>query len=58
MLNTRQVAAMFEVNPRTVIRWIREGRLEAYQAGRNYRIPAEAVEKFKNKNYIGGKENE
>lgn len=44
--NIFQVANLLRVNPETVRRWIREGKLEAYRAGRKQLISDEALEKF------------
>lgn len=38
-----QVADMFQVDPRTVRRWIAEGKLDAFRIGRMIRIPKTAL---------------
>jgi putative resolvase len=41
----REVADKFRVDPRTVLRWISEGKLRATRTpGGRWRIPASAVE--------------
>ena len=40
------VAALFDRAPSTVRGWIREGRLEAYMFGREYRVTPEALAVF------------
>jgi len=41
-----EVAARFRVTPRTVRRWAAEGKLEAIRVGRQWRIPADALERL------------
>lgn len=41
-----EVAAIFRVQRRTVIRWVNRGRLPAVRIGRSPRIPRECVEKM------------
>lgn len=44
-LTTREVATHFGVDPKTVIRWVKTGRLRGYRTpGGRLRIPAEDVE--------------
>jgi len=46
-----EVAEWARVHPKTVYRWIKDGRLEAIQFGpRTFRIPEDAIGKFLNKN--------
>jgi len=43
----KQIAEKLNVHPRTIRRWIREGRLRAIQPGpRTYRIAKEDFESF------------
>lgn len=44
--NVFEVADLCRVHPETVRRWIRDGRLEAFYAGRRQVISEEALEKF------------
>jgi excisionase family DNA binding protein len=47
LLTVPEVAEWARVHPKTVYRWIKEGRLEAIQFGpRTYRIPEDAVGQF------------
>ena len=47
LLTVPEVAEWARVHPKTVYRWIREGRLEAIQFGpRTFRIPEDAVSQF------------
>lgn len=39
-----QVADMFQVDPRTVRRWIAEKKLDAFRIGRMIRIPQTAID--------------
>jgi excisionase family DNA binding protein len=39
MMTVNEVAAVLRVDPRSVQRWAKAGRLAAMQMGRNYRIP-------------------
>lgn len=41
-----EVAKMFRVTHRSVLKWITTGKLSAIRAGRDYRIPKEAVDEF------------
>ena len=43
----RKVAEMLDVQPRTVVRWIHEGRLQAIKVGHVWRIPRSEVERLK-----------
>ena len=54
LLTVPEVAEWARVHPKTVYRWIREGRLEAIQFGpRTFRVPEDAIGKFLNKNGYG-----
>jgi excisionase family DNA binding protein len=47
LLTVPEVAEWARVHPKTVLRWIKDGRLEAIQFGpRTYRIPEDAVGQF------------
>ena len=47
LLTVPEVAEWARVHPKTVYRWIKEGRLEAIQFGpRTFRIPEDAVTQF------------
>jgi excisionase family DNA binding protein len=47
LLTVSEVAEWVRVHPKTVYRWIKDGRLEALQIGpRTSRVPEDAVEKF------------
>jgi excisionase family DNA binding protein len=46
-LTVAEVAASIGVTLPAVYKWIKAGKLEAYQFGDAYRIPAEAWERFK-----------
>ena len=45
-LTVEDVAELFGRSPTTVRTWIREGRLEAYRFGREYRITRRALAEF------------
>jgi excisionase family DNA binding protein len=49
---TTEVAKMMRVSRVAVFYWIREKRLKAYKFGRNYRIPVDEFEKFKEKSKV------
>jgi len=54
LLTVFEVAEWARVHPKTVYRWIREGRLEAIQFGpRTFRVPEDPIGKFLNKNGYG-----
>lgn len=47
LLTVPEVAEWARVHPKTVYRWIQDGKLEAYQFGpRTYRIPEDALAEF------------
>jgi excisionase family DNA binding protein len=47
LLTVPEVAEWARVHPKTVYRWIREGRLEAIQFGpRTFRVPEDAIVHF------------
>ena len=48
LLTPAEVAAMFRVDPKTVTRWAKAGKLSAIRLGDggSLRIPAEALERF------------
>jgi len=51
LLTVLEVAEWARVHPKTVYRWIKDGRLEAIQFGpRTFRIPEDAIGKFLDKN--------
>ncbi len=50
LLTVSEVADWARVHPKTVYRWIQDGKLEAIQFGpRLYRVPEDAVGKFLHK---------
>jgi excisionase family DNA binding protein len=47
LLTVPEVAEWARVHPKTIYRWIKEGRLETIQFGpRTYRVPEDAVRQF------------
>jgi len=46
-LTVQDVAEVLQVSEQTVTRRIRTGQLEAYVVGRQYRVEASALERFK-----------
>jgi excisionase family DNA binding protein len=51
LLTVLEVAEWARVHPKTVYRWIKDGKLEAIQFGpRTFRIPEDAIGQFLNKN--------
>ena len=47
LLTPSEVAAMFRVNPKTVTRWARAGKISAIRTlGGHRRFPADAIEKL------------
>jgi len=47
LLTVLEVAEWARVNPKTVYRWIRDGKLEAIQFGpRTFRVPEDAISIF------------
>ncbi len=47
LLTVLEVAEWARVHPKTVYRWIKEGKLEAIQFGpRTFRVPEDAIGKF------------
>ena len=54
LLTVLEVAEWARVHPKTVYRWIGDGKLEAIQFGpRTFRVPEDAIGKFLNKNGYG-----
>lgn len=47
-----QVAAIVQVNRRSVENWIRNGELDAYEFGGRYRIRPEALDEFRAKRKV------
>jgi excisionase family DNA binding protein len=46
-MTARQVAALFEVSPSTVLRWAKEGRLPSFATpGGRLRFPRESIEEM------------
>ena len=43
-LTTEETARLLNVHPRTIIRWIKSGRVPSSKIGHEYRIPREAIE--------------
>ena len=41
LLKPREVSVLLGVTPRTVVRWIREGKLGGHKIGRVWRIPSD-----------------
>jgi excisionase family DNA binding protein len=48
LLKPRYVAKLCDVSPRTVVRWINEGRIPAVKVGRVWRIRARDLDRFLN----------
>lgn len=40
------IAGMTGMNTNTILRWIREGKIEAYQIGKRYLVTQEAFDKY------------
>jgi len=53
VMTVKQVAEKIQVTKRTVYDWIRQGKLQAYRAGRQYRITDEQLEAFLTKEQCG-----
>ena len=46
LLTTEEIAAILSVHPRTVMRWLREGKLKGLKVGRLWRVRLEDLEAF------------
>ncbi len=44
--NTKQLAALFGVNPNTIRKWVHERRLEAKMLGTHFRFTTAHINKF------------
>lgn len=44
LLTIRQVSALLSISPRTIQRWVQEGRLAGIRIAKTTRIPASAVD--------------
>jgi excisionase family DNA binding protein len=51
-LTIDEVAKELRVNRRTVMRWIKSGKLPALQVGKNYRISKTDYQRFLSEQYI------
>ena len=47
-LTTEQVAAVLQVEQRTVAQWLRTGQLKGVKMGRLWRVPPSALDEFLN----------
>jgi excisionase family DNA binding protein len=45
LMRPRKAGKILDVSPRTVVRWIREGKIEGVKVGRNWRVPRSEVER-------------
>lgn len=45
-LSTRELAKRWDLRPRTISRWCREGRIRAEKWGRVWRIPEDEVRRI------------
>lgn len=45
-LTTEQIAALLQVEHRTVAHWLRTGRLKGLKMGRLWRVPSSALDEF------------
>jgi excisionase family DNA binding protein len=52
-LKVEDIAQELEVSEATVRSWIREGKIRAGKAGRDYRIPIEEYERFLREYFYG-----
>ncbi len=50
LLTPKEVAEILRVSPRTVQRWVKEGKLRAVRVGRLWRIPSTALTELLAKN--------
>ena len=56
LLTVPEVAEWACVHPKTVYRWIRDGKLEAIQFGpRTFRVPEDAIQPFLHKTGSNGR---
>jgi excisionase family DNA binding protein len=46
LLTVKEVAEELKVKEATVTEWLRTGKLRGVKAGRQWRVPADAVEEF------------
>ena len=46
LLTASEVAAYFRVSKATILRWCAEGRIPAIRIGREWRIPADELQKM------------
>jgi excisionase family DNA binding protein len=46
LMTVKEVAEELKVKEATVTEWLRTGRLRGVKAGRQWRVPADAVEEF------------
>jgi excisionase family DNA binding protein len=46
LLTTAQVADRFQIDERTITRWLRDGFLSGYKLGKEWRIASNELESF------------
>jgi len=44
--STSDVASLFNINRVTIYRWVKEGKIKAYEIGKNIKIPASEIERL------------
>lgn len=54
LLRPEEVAELLQVSRRTVVRWLKEGRLKGVRVGRLWRVRPEDLEKFFHEGYGTG----
>jgi len=46
LLTPKEVAAIFKVSPRTIERWLKEGKIKGIKIGAVWRIPKKAIKEI------------
>ena len=46
LLRPEEVAEILQISKRTVVRWLKEGKLGGVRVGRLWRIPQEELDRF------------
>lgn len=58
LLTVKEASELLRVSPTTIRRYIKSGKLEGLQYGRDMKVKQESIEKLIKESEIGGNEND